>query len=637
MVSGKLISFILQAILVVLAVLAFSFIDPFNIFNSKKLNMKDTPTIVSSIQSIGKLITAEYYGEVIQSTGNALEIEEGLEKDAERMRLKNIHNAVREAAADLKDSLENLNNKRKVYRAFRKLHPEIMSDPDYAVLLTLVKKWCNMNEREFLEYCYEDHNHATLDNKLVRPLPPAIKKFDDAIDDYLSVKHKPTNAEERRIANNSLVLLGRGWVKVGFDFSHFDEEHFDYLPDRNLVRLKYHQPEIISATINPWFIPQRKIKGFEYLYIGKTIGKNPDKDDNIAIIQSLKAACLDNLINDAKDAGIMEESIAQAEASLSELFSLLLGKDITVKIYADPLQAFLSDVFSDKKISVREIQSADSVVRRYCEEMPTQTHNFIKAINDSLNSWKINHLSPWSGAAENWEIVSLYRLVARDGFCTSTELDSIERYRAANTALTVKDYLYYGTQHRDVDSLLARVSNGPRKIPEEIAVSVSNSKKKNLDSLRARVQKLRRYLTPTEIISNDETVANLLNQNDVRGACAYVAEVLTYMDEPEPWDEIRYDWRMLAVYRQLQDTANTTKARGDSLLITIPNTPTHNEYFYYLYHTGSFKDLESGKSLWLKVKQANTLSASEGKMRTKVISIHEKNLTELRARWKLRK
>src|SRR4051812_28360718 len=61
------VSFLIQAILVIAAVLLFSFFDPFNIFGSKKKTLKDTPVSVTSIREIGELITAEYYGEVLGS------------------------------------------------------------------------------------------------------------------------------------------------------------------------------------------------------------------------------------------------------------------------------------------------------------------------------------------------------------------------------------------------------------------------------------------------------------------------------------------------------------------------------------------------------------------------------------------
>ena len=56
---------LLDCVIVVAAILAFTFWDPFNIFNTRKL--RQTATLVTSIREIGELVTAEYYGEVIAS------------------------------------------------------------------------------------------------------------------------------------------------------------------------------------------------------------------------------------------------------------------------------------------------------------------------------------------------------------------------------------------------------------------------------------------------------------------------------------------------------------------------------------------------------------------------------------------
>src|SRR6187455_2031736 len=56
---------LLDCVIVVAAILAFTFWDPFSIFNTRKL--RQTATLVTSVREIGELVTAEYYGEVIAS------------------------------------------------------------------------------------------------------------------------------------------------------------------------------------------------------------------------------------------------------------------------------------------------------------------------------------------------------------------------------------------------------------------------------------------------------------------------------------------------------------------------------------------------------------------------------------------
>ena len=64
---GKGASLVLQIIVVIAAVLVFSWFDPFDFLAPTKRTLKNTPIQIQSIREIGELITAEYYGEVISS------------------------------------------------------------------------------------------------------------------------------------------------------------------------------------------------------------------------------------------------------------------------------------------------------------------------------------------------------------------------------------------------------------------------------------------------------------------------------------------------------------------------------------------------------------------------------------------
>src|SRR5882762_10514796 len=106
MINRSVISFIIQALAVVVGVFIFSFFDPFNIFNTKKLRSHDTPTIVAEIKAMGKIITAEYYGEVIKSTGEALVESIATQKAEHRTRLVNIYEDLLQALEEIKDSAD---------------------------------------------------------------------------------------------------------------------------------------------------------------------------------------------------------------------------------------------------------------------------------------------------------------------------------------------------------------------------------------------------------------------------------------------------------------------------------------------------------------------------------------------------
>ena len=79
---GKL---ILQALIVVAIIVAVFLLNPFNIFGTG-LKLENTANMVSNVRTIGQLITAEYYGEVIatldESQLNMIE-EDNLEQTGE--------------------------------------------------------------------------------------------------------------------------------------------------------------------------------------------------------------------------------------------------------------------------------------------------------------------------------------------------------------------------------------------------------------------------------------------------------------------------------------------------------------------------------------------------------------------------
>ena len=160
MFNTKFIAFVLQAVVVIVAVIIFSILDPFDILISKKLTMKDTPTIVNSIQAIGKLITAEYYGEVIKASGEALEISMDSTKTDDSRRLEKMMTDVKEAISDLKLSYDSLGksfkNRRQLFRKFEEEYPEIINNPDYAIFRTLVDENYNLSEKQMLYELYEN-------------------------------------------------------------------------------------------------------------------------------------------------------------------------------------------------------------------------------------------------------------------------------------------------------------------------------------------------------------------------------------------------------------------------------------------------------------------------------------------------
>ncbi|MCU4177097.1 hypothetical protein [Carboxylicivirga sp. N1Y90] len=121
-------SFLLQVILVVAVVLLFSWFDPFDLLAPTKTKLKNTPIQVESIKEIGKLITAEYYGEVIASLGEVVDQENKKDTELFSLGIKDVHAEFTDCLATL--SLLDFKNKGdNCYEEFLKLNTFLHRSP----------------------------------------------------------------------------------------------------------------------------------------------------------------------------------------------------------------------------------------------------------------------------------------------------------------------------------------------------------------------------------------------------------------------------------------------------------------------------------------------------------------------------
>ena len=334
-------SFLLQAILVILAVLLFSYLDPFGIFGSKKQTLVDTPITVSSIKEIGKFISAEYYGEVLSSL-NEIYIEK-LENNTNEMgRLDSIfRDAMQELHAN--DSLSKRKNKRLDY--FHANYTEITEHPLYNTYIEyLQEKKKIRKEKNLLDELIDD--------------PKSLEKFDAATLAKLSKDSRDLFAANKKILKQQIVLLGRGWVKAGFNFDKFTSENFKYVSSTRSIYLLGMKPEILSCTINPWFIPEKKVKGFELIvYTGKA---NDPK-----LINQVKEDCLRKLRQSAMEQNILGKAEENAKLNLKAFFNLLVEGGIeNVFFVDDSLDVLKSELFSDSLIRGDELAMIDTILAR---------------------------------------------------------------------------------------------------------------------------------------------------------------------------------------------------------------------------------------------------------------------------------
>jgi len=324
---GKLFSFsfLLQALAVVIAVLAFSYFDPFDLLISNKLTLRDTPAQVQQIKSIGELISAEYYGEVISSYSHTVKANKDtaiaqMKRDVMVVHkqfyrgLLNIINADLSDKSDIKKRIQSLQDSLEHYSYANAYLDVFESNIGRGKMAQQIKNFSDDSKQtNFFQYLAINKVSITYYNEVFSKELESINKIFNS----------------SKIKNSQLILVGRGKVQAGFKFDSLTTRNVKVDTARNRIVLVGLKPQILSCDINPWFIPELGLKGFEIIEFNKNA-------DNIDILKQVKLNCLDSLRNSAIRSEILIKAKINAEQNLKNLFSLLLNnKDIEVKILAD--------------------------------------------------------------------------------------------------------------------------------------------------------------------------------------------------------------------------------------------------------------------------------------------------------------
>ncbi len=358
---GQGASLILQIIIVVAAVLVFSWFDPFDLLAPTRLTLKNTPIQVQSIREIGQLITAEYYGEVISSSLEVKAEKEKIEVEEFNENTGDIHEDFKQAILDF--STEELKGKRKrtVYNAFVSANPDLVLNPLYDIYLYFINE--NLKDKSYKIKELDKALNLNKKEKLLKDLYQNKNRLRDELmnsktDEFKSLNEESIKKVYKKVFRRSrLVMIGRGWVKVGFDFREFTDRNFKYDKARKRIHFIGLKPQIISATINPWFIPEEGVEGFEFLVAERHARLNPEYTKDV------KRLCLKKLRKQAMDKQILVRAQENAESNLKDFFSLLLDEDIAgVHFNTDYLDYTLDVILSDTVLSDYEIFTVDSAI-----------------------------------------------------------------------------------------------------------------------------------------------------------------------------------------------------------------------------------------------------------------------------------
>src|SRR5690606_10018591 len=141
----------------------------------------------------------------------------------------------------------------------------------------------------------------------------------------------------------------------GFDFRSMDESMFYINEEAGEVHFFGLSAVILNADINPWFIPEKGVPGFEILdYNGKVDFRDAKK---------VKQYCIDKLILNAHKADILLHAQRQGAETLRNLFSLMAGKEYKkVFFHHDSILQLTHEIAADGQVNYHEASLLDSQI-----------------------------------------------------------------------------------------------------------------------------------------------------------------------------------------------------------------------------------------------------------------------------------
>ncbi len=414
----KAIPFLLQIILVVAAVLLFAFFDPFGIFIQTKRTLKNTPVDVERIREIGQLITAEYYGEVISSYAH--EIQEAQDTTLEIFRataydlleryvleINRLHYQLEEGEFK-KSKIEE--------KARQSLNADVFQTAEFRKLLYYIYSYPDYKAKDIDKELSYSRTQRLIRNAVINGyVEKPIENTENFLNKFIAINAKVLEKENvKKLKRKNLVILGRGWVKAGFDFGQFTERNFKYDVERKSIYFIGFQPQILSATINPWFIPERGVEGFEFLIVERKARRDYKE------VQIVKQRCLDELIRKAHEREILKRAVENAQENLKEFFTLIIGEEIqNVVMYDDELAYTYAEIVKNDTITGEELILIDYLLQKEeIQGVTDQNRDQAKrTLIDSLKKTKakiaiFNHFS----ITNRWESnLALAYMVAKNG------------------------------------------------------------------------------------------------------------------------------------------------------------------------------------------------------------------------------
>lgn len=400
---------IFEIALVVGIVLLIYWWNPMGIFGGK-LKLVPTANLSVQIREMGELITAEYYGEVISS------INETIMDDLEDQGINDQTNVVfyelEEMLAQLRyfqsldDSLKlkiiSRDDTQLSRRETRRLLSDRVSRSNILDRLIFLGEWEDFQllplHGEVLAFLFEKSKgknqsiRASLnENQTRETLFYLYERPSDTWQDQnefiAAYYQRKINQLPKREQSKRLAMIGRGTVKAGFDLSNLSHNMFYINETSGELHFFGLAPKILNSDINPWFIPEKGVAGFDILtYNGKVNFKDAKK---------VKEYAVQKLETNAQKAGILKDAEIYGGESLRHLFSLMTGKEIKkVFFHHDELIQYTQQIIKDRFINYDEGVLFEELIS---DEMETI---------DSLQNARENRFNNQQLAQEKWRTLT---------------------------------------------------------------------------------------------------------------------------------------------------------------------------------------------------------------------------------------
>lgn len=464
-----ILSLIGQIILAVVLVGLLAFFNPGDIFSKTKHTLKDTPILVQSMKQIGQLITAEYYGETVADNFTVIEMD-SVQKEKELEVVMESNDNFFEEIFEMRAIHKDLPSRRKLEEYYLANYSTIGDSPEGQSLLRFyLGKYAKPDRKRLLHY-------------LVKNKKGRAQKVSggNEIEKHLEEVYAESKTIGKVKKKELLVIVGRGWVKAGYDFEQFDPKNFIYSEGQQRIYISGMTP-FMEVTMNPWFIPEKGVEGFEFIMMGR------EAEHNRETVLETKKKCKAKLIKQAEDREILQRARENAEENLKAFISLMMDVEIeSVHIYESLIDSYRNYFAEDSQLSLDELRivELEFLKNQFRGQLKGQElrefNSFVDYIGWIQDSTEVGY--PKQGFVEE---------LAGDGLLDLTELNELHEL-----TVTAFDSIWYGAL-----TIEEELKSGRRlrvlKANDEIPVPTLQLRQEMEDDLIQKVEGLQLVLDDT--------------------------------------------------------------------------------------------------------------------------------------------